>query len=124
MQVANSKNFISMLSEDKPVVCFYYKKEDEAQVKKIKEALLKIEKSLTLLPLYEFVTNDNPDNERLCEEMGIVDRPLLVVYKEGCFNRYKDKQFTEDAILQFLGNKKIYMPKEKSQKISESDIDV
>lgn len=122
MKPSNSKNFVSMLSEELPVVCFFHKKSDDVQIKKIKEILLKVEKQLPLLPLYEFVTDENPDNERLSEVMEIASNPVIIIYKDGCFNRYKDKKFTELEITQFIGGKKIYMPKEEKKIELEADL--
>ena len=115
MKTATSKDFISMVSEEKPAVCFYHKKEEDAQVKKTKEILLKIKKEYVLLPMYEFLTDANPDNEQLCEVLEIADRPMLIIYKDGCFSRYKDKKFTEKEIVKFIGNKRLYSPQEKEK---------
>ncbi len=112
MLTVNAKSFISMLSEEKPVVCFYHSKEEDENILKIKDVLKNIKKELTLLPLYEFIRDEDEENEYLCDVMEIAKYPILVMYKDGCFNRYKAKEFSEKEILKFLGNKTIYMPKE------------
>lgn len=123
MKEANSKNFISMLSEDKPVMCFFHYKAEESQVKKIKEIVKAIEKKLPLLPAYEYIIDENPENQLLCDVMEVSSTPVLIFYKDGCFSRYKDKQFSEASIMQFIGNKKQYMPAEESEK-KKIDVDV
>ncbi len=114
MLTANAKNFISMLSEEKPVVCFYHSKEDSdnENVIKVKEVFKNIKKELTLLSVYEFIRDGDEESEYLCDVMEIAKYPILVMYKDGCFNRYKAKGFSEKEILKFLGNKNIYIPKE------------
>lgn len=124
MQVANSENFINMLSEEKPVVCFFHSKKEDDKIPAIKQILVKLEKQLPLLPVYEFITDETPANKQLCETVEIVDKPVLVIYKNGNFSRYKDKQLNEKSIVAFLGNKNIYMEAEekKEKVVIEADI--
>jgi hypothetical protein len=123
MQAVNSKSFINMLSEEKPVVCFFHRQKEDAQVPVVREILTKLEKELPLLPVYEFITDESPENKQLCDIVEIVDKPVLVIYKNGNFSRYKDKQLNEKSIAQFLGNKVIYMPKEPNKSQIEVDVD-
>lgn len=123
MKEANSKNFISMLSEDKPVMCFFHSKVEESQVKKIKEIVSSIQKKLPLLPAYEYIIDESPENQLLCDVMEVSSNPVLIFYKDGCFNRYKDKQFSEASIMQFIGNKKQYMIDEDKEK-KKIEVDV
>jgi hypothetical protein len=122
MQVANSENFVNMLSEEKPVVCFFHRQKEDAQIPVIKQVLAKLEKQLPLLPLYEFVTDATPANQQLCDVIEIVDKPVLVIYKNGNFSRYKDKQLNEKSILAFLGNKAIYQETKEEKEIIEVDL--
>jgi len=125
MKEANSKNFISMLSEDKPVMCFFHYKAEESQVKKIKEIVTSIQKKLPLLPAYEYIIDENPENQLLCDVMEVSSTPVLIFYKNGCFNRYKDKQFSEASVMQFVGSKKQYMlDEEKDKEKKKIDVDV
>ncbi len=116
MLKSNHKNFISMLSEEKPVVCFYHVKEEDEQIKKIKETLAKVKKELPLLPLYEFIRDETEQDEHLCNVMEVTPYPVIIVYKNGCFNRYKDKNFTEKELLKFIGNKTLYSSIEEKAK--------
>ncbi len=118
MQVANSENFVNMLSEERPVLCFFHRQKEDTQVPAIKQILTKLEKQLPLLPVYEFVTDATPENKKLCDVIEIVDKPVLVIYKNGNFSRYRDKQLNEKSILAFLGNTAIYKEvKEEKEKI-------
>jgi hypothetical protein len=122
MQVANSENFVNMLSEEKPVLCFFHRQKEDAQVPVIKQALTKLEKQLPLLPLYEFITDATPANKQLCDIIEIVDKPVLVIYKNGNFSRYKDKQLNEKSIAAFLGNKSIYQETKEDQEMIDADL--
>lgn len=117
MELSNSKSFISMISQEKPVICFFHNQEKNEEVTKIKNILGNIKKKLPLLPLYEFIRDENEDNEYLCDVMEIATYPILVMYKNGCFNRYKSKNFTEKEILKFIGNKKLYVEQKTEEKI-------
>jgi hypothetical protein len=119
MKIVNRTDFISMLSENLPVLCFFHEKEENNQIKEIKDAILKIEKDLPRLKTFEFIRNATEADEQLCDIMEIATYPILVVYKGGNFSRYKAKEFSEKEILKFLGNTKIY----ESQK-SKSEIEV
>lgn len=111
-----------MLSEDKPVICFFHRQKEDAQVSAIKTVLAKFEKELPLLPVYEFITDESPENQELCEIVEIVDRPVLIIYKNGCFSRYKDKLFTEKSISMFIGSKSTYQPKQSTKATIEVDV--
>lgn len=122
MQVANSENFVTMLSEEKPVLCFFHPQKEETQVIAVKQILDKLKKQLPLLPLYEFITDETPANKKLCEIVEIVDKPVIVIYKNGNFSRYKDKQLNEKSILAFLGNKAIYQEVKQEKEKIEADV--
>jgi hypothetical protein len=107
MEKATSKDFISILAEDKPPLILFRYAEDE-QAEKIKETLKEVQSDFPLLNTYEYIIDDNDDNEILAEHLGIVKTPLLVFYKNSCFNRYKDKMFTKKALTTFIGSKKTY----------------
>ncbi len=119
MKIVNRKDFISMLSEDLPVLCFFHEKEEDGQIKEIKEILIKIENQLPKLKTFEYIRNLTEEDEELCDVMEIAKYPILVIYKGGNFSRYKAKEFSEKEILKFLGNTKIYENKTKEIEIEE-----
>lgn len=121
MKIVNRTDFISMLSEDLPILCFFHEKEENNQIKEIKETILKIEKNLPRLKTFEFLRNATEADEQLCDIMEIATYPILVIYKGGNFSRYKAKEFSEKEILKFLGNTKIY---EVQKSKSEIEIEV
>lgn len=114
MKSANSKNFISILSEEKPpLVLFRYKEEKPSFLKILNELL----KEYPLLNAYEYIIDENEDNIVLAEHLEVDTTPVLVFYKNGCFNRYKDKNFSKKTLSLFLGSKKNYsLPNESKQK--------
>lgn len=107
MQKATSKDFISILAEDKPSLILFRYTEDE-QANKIIQTLKEVRSDFPLLKPYEYIIDESNDNETLAEHLGIVKIPLLVFYKNSCFNRYKDKIFTKKALITFIGSKKTY----------------
>jgi hypothetical protein len=109
MNKAGYENFVSVLSEKKPVMVFFHHKADAAQTQKIKTLLKGIEKELPLLPAYEYVVDLNEGNQVLAEYLGLSNTPIIIFYKEGSFHRYKDKTFTKKSIMQFIGNKNLYV---------------
>ncbi len=116
MKNVNRKDFISMLSEDLPVLCFFHEKDaDSSQVKEIRDTIIKIEGQLPRLKTFEFIRNLTEEDEQMCDIMEIANYPILIVYKGGNFSRYKAKDFSEKEIIKFLGNTKIY--ENKTQKI-------
>ena len=108
MKLVNAVDFISVLSEPLPPMILYYSEEQKKEADKIKKLIEKLEKKLPLLKVFEFITDANDSNQRLSEEMEVNNTPILIFYKNGCFNRYKDKIFTEKSIEKFVGNKSIY----------------
>ena len=107
MEKATSKDFIGILAEDKPPLILFRYTEDE-QADKIAEVLKELQSDFPLLNSYEYIIDESDDNETLAEHLGIVKTPLLVFYKNSCFNRYKDKIFTKKALTTFIGSKKTY----------------
>lgn len=125
MKPVNKKNFVSMLSEDLPVLCFFYEKNEDnpnKQIKEIKDVVIKIEKQLPKLKTFEFVRNMTEDDEYFCDMMEIAKYPILIIYKDGCFSRFKSKDFSEKEILKFLGNTKIYQEKEEKANTVSVDL--
>lgn len=108
MQEANSKNFIHLLTNEKPIMIFFHYKDETKEVDKIKSVLNELEKDFPLLPSYEYVIDANEDNKILAEHLEVDKTPVLTFYKNGSFNRYKDKLFTKKAIALFIGSKKLY----------------
>lgn len=115
MEQASYKNFVSVLSEDKPVMVFFHHKAEASQTQKIKDILKKIKKEMPLLPLYEYVVDENEQNQLLCDYIEVDQTPVLIFFKNGCFHRYKAKGFTEKSILQFIGSKTLYAAKDKNE---------
>lgn len=116
MKKANSSDFISILSETKPAMIMFYtsEQEEDANVKKIKQTIKAVEKKLPLLNAYEFITDEDEQNAILCENIEVTQTPILIIFKDGCFSRYKNKGFTEKSVAAFIGNKRLYeKPKEK-----------
>lgn len=114
MKPATSKDFISILSEEKPpMILFRYKKEKPTFVKILDELL----KDYPLLNAYEYIIDENEDNRVLAEHLEVETTPVLVFYKNGSFNRYKDKNFSKKTLTLFLGSKKNYaLPENSEQK--------
>lgn len=112
MKTADHTNFVSVLSEEKPGMILFYEKSDLAQVKKIKAILEPISQELPLLPLYEYVIDQNEGNEILAEYLDLTKTPVFLFFKNGNFNRYKNKTFTREAILTFIGYTKPYLTEE------------
>lgn len=108
----DASNFVSVISGDKPVLIFFHHKAQEAITKKINTNLLKIKKNLPLLPLYEFIVDETEENIILCDFVEINNAPVLIFYKDGCFSRYKAKDFSEKSLIEFIGNKKLYAVKD------------
>lgn len=110
MQVANTLNIVSVISEDKPAMILFYNQEQEAEAKKIKTTIAQIEKSLPLLNTYEFITDMDTQNAFFAEQLELKKTPVLVFFKDGSFHRYKDKVFTRPSITHFIGSSKLYKP--------------
>ena len=119
MNTADHTNFVSVLSEEKPVMVFFHRLSDATYAKKIKIELDSISKELPLLPLYEFVIDDNTENENLSEHIGVAKTPILIFFKHGNFHRFKIKGFTKPSILEFIGHKKPYKLPETSKELSD-----
>lgn len=109
-----SKDFIFALSNEKPIIMFCHYKAEASESKKIKNVLEQIKKDLPLLPLYEFIVDENDKNIELAENVGISKTPILLCYKDGSLSRYKDNNFSKNDVLKFIGNSNIYKPKQKA----------
>lgn len=112
MKKADHTNFVSVLSEAKPVLIFFHHRADAAASQKIKTVFKTVEKELPLLPLYEYVVDQNEENQILAEYIEVTETPVCIFYKGGNFHRYKDKLFNKKSIMSFIGNKNIYIEKE------------
>lgn len=105
MKSATSKDFIGILSEEKPpLVLFRYKDEKPVFMKILKDLL----KGYPLLNAYEYIIDASEDNQILAEHLEVETTPVLIFYKNGNFNRYKDKNFSKKTLAIFLGSKKNY----------------
>lgn len=114
MDKVDHSNFITVLSEEKPVMIFFHHKADAAQTQKIKIVLKSVEKDLPLLPLYEYIIDQNDENQILAEYIEVIDTPVFIFYKGGNFHRfhiYKPNKFNKKVIMQFIGNKNLYIEK-------------
>jgi hypothetical protein len=112
MKKADHTNFVSVLSEAKPVLIYFHHKADAAQTQKIKAILKSVEKELPLLPLYDYTVDATDENQLLADFIEVTETPVFIFYKNGNFHRYKDKIFTKKSISQFIGNKNLYTEKE------------
>lgn len=108
MKIANSKDFIGIICEDKPAMIFFHYKDEENDAKKIKAVLKELHKDFPLLSSYEYIIDDNDDNLLLAQHLDVSKTPILVFYKDGCFNRYKDKYFNKKTLGVFIGSKRLY----------------
>lgn len=110
---ASSKNFVSILSEDKPPLVLFRYKEDKPNFLKL---LNDLTKDYPLMNIYEYIIDETQDNETLANNLEVNTTPVLIFYKNGNFNRYKDKNFSKKTLSLFLGSKKNYeLPKSNSQ---------
>lgn len=116
MKQADHTNFISVLSEEKPVMVYFHHRADAAQTEKIKAILKPIEKELPLLAVYEYVVDSCEENEVLAEYIEVTETPVIIFYKNGNFHRYKDRIFNKKSISSFIGNKNIYIEQEEKPK--------
>lgn len=113
MKSATCKDFISIISEEKPpLVLFRYKNEKPEFMKILKDLL----KGYPLLNSYEYIIDESEDNQILAEHLEVETTPVLVFYKNGNFNRYKDKHFSKKTLSLFLGSKKNYALVEDNKK--------
>lgn len=118
MKSATSKDFIGIISEEKPpLVLFRYKNEKPLFMKILKDLL----KGYPLLNSYEYIIDESEDNTILAEHLEIETTPVLVFYKNGNFNRYKDKNFSKKTLSIFLGSKKNYAITENDTHNTESN---
>lgn len=115
MQKATSKDFLGILAEEKPpLIIFRYAEDDLAD--KVKATLKELKKDFPMLCSFEYIIDESPENEELANHLEILKTPLLVFYKNSCFNRYKDKAFTKKALSTFIGSKKTYAKPAKPEK--------
>lgn len=112
LKQASSKNFVSILSEEKPPLVLFRYKEEELPFLKLLTDLLK---GYPLMNAYEYIIDDTEDNKILAEYLEVDFTPVLIFYKNGNFNRYKDKYFSKKTLSLFLGSKKLYALPEKEK---------
>jgi hypothetical protein len=108
MKTADHTNFVTVLSEEKPAMIFFYYKAEESQANKIKQDIDSICLDLPLLPAYEYVIDDSAENHTLAEFVGVTKTPIIVFFKAGNFHRFKNKKFTKASIVEFIGHSKPY----------------
>lgn len=118
MKKATSKDFVSILSEDKPpLVLFRYKEEEPTFIKILNDLL----KEYPLMNAYEYIIDETTDNQILADHLEISFTPVIIFYKDGNFNRYKDKKFSKKTLSFFLGSKKNYALPEKEGKAEKKE---
>lgn len=118
LKQASSKNFVSILGEEKPpLVLFRYKEEVPPFMKLLSDLV----KGYPLLNVYEYVIDETEDNTILAEYLEVDFTPVLIFYKNGNFNRYKDKHFSKKTLDLFLGSKKTYALPEKEKKKEKNE---
>lgn len=111
MEKINYSDFISAISNELGCFCLFYK--DINKAKKEIEILKKIKKKAPLLPLYSFHITESEENIRLCEEIEVPDSPVIIVFKDGKFSRYKNKKMSPKEIEKFIGSLKKFTIKEE-----------
>lgn len=118
MKRATSKDFISIISEEKPpLILFRYNNEKPTFMKLLTDLL----KGYPLLNSYEYIIDESKDNQILAEHLEIETTPVLMFYKNGNFNRYKDKHFSKNTLSIFLGSKKTYAITETKTKTKNTE---
>lgn len=111
MKELTLNEFISVISEDPPALCFFYKKED--RLTEINKHLKALQKKAPLLNIYKMDIDINEEVANFCELIEIPKTPVLMVFKDGNFSRYKNKRMNQKEIEGFVGSLKKYQKKEE-----------
>ena len=105
MKTATSQDFISILSTEKPsMVLFRYKKEEPVFIKILNDLL----KEYPLLESYEYIIDENEDNQILSEYLEEIDKNLEIKRKklEGVKAKIANAQesviISEHAVIRYI----------------------
>lgn len=101
---AQRTDFIDILSKNDNAVFFFYSNEEKnsATVKKVKTLLKDIAGDSKDLNVHLFVTDDTEAAREFSQHLELDTSPTVVVYINGTFNRYKNKDFTASSLKMFL----------------------
>lgn len=103
------KDFLGILAQNTNAVFLFYSKEHKntPAMKKIKKQLDEIVEGNNDINIHLFLTDGDAESEEFSNILEIDNTlPTLVVYKEGNFSRYKNKEFTIASIRKFIGSTK------------------
>lgn len=106
IETITPKDFIHAISQDSQVAIFFCDKSDK-ETKKIEQSLAKIKNESPALKIFQYELSRDEQHEEFENTLEIMDENNIVVFKNCCFNRYKNKQFTEKSLKTFLSVKKI-----------------
>lgn len=101
---ATHQDFISILSNNDEAIFFFHQEKDKqsAEVKKIKTSIKQIIDEGMKVNVHLFVTDATPEQEAFSDVLELDGIPTIVVYKNGSFKRYKNKDFAKDKLKKFL----------------------
>ncbi|MEG1313959.1 MAG: hypothetical protein RSD40_06550 [Bacilli bacterium] len=104
---ATHNDFIEILAKNEQAVFFFYSLEDKnsVTVKKTNTELKKIAQE-TETNIHLFITDKDDKTKLFSEFLELDSIPTIVVYKNGTFNRYKNKDFGAASIKKFIGSGK------------------
>lgn len=105
---AQRTDFIDILAKNENAIFFFHSKEDKSTptVKKIKTQLKEIAGESKDINVHLFVTDEDEATKQFSQVLELEGMPTMVIYKNGCFNRYKNKEFTAASIKKFIGSGK------------------
>lgn len=105
---AQRTDFIDIISKNENAIFLFHSKEDKSSpaVKKIKTQLKEIAGESKDINIHLFVTDEDEATKEFSQVLELEGVPTMVVYKNGCFNRYKNKEFTTASIKKFIGSSK------------------
>lgn len=111
---ATPKDFLGILAQNANAVFLFYAKEHKGTVamKKIRKQLDEVVATNSEINIHIFVTDETTEAEQFSSVLEIDALPTLVVYKNGSFSRYKNKEFTAASIRKFIGSSKKKAPLE------------
>jgi hypothetical protein len=122
-EVSHKTIVSDVLSAEVPALVLFYNDEKNEDFKKIEESLTSIMKDLPKLPVYKMHTEKDENDADLSKNLGIKFAPVLVVFKNGEFNRYKyftkKERPTKKTIMGFIG-KQVNMYKTEEQLAQEN----
>ena len=100
----NSQDFIQTISSEEQVAIFF--SVEDSNSSKIENKLDTFitksnEDSVKPYKIYKLSIEDNDKNYELCQHLNVEEK-ILIVFKNACFNRYKNKDFTDKELKKFL----------------------